>query len=345
MILILNPGAVKRLIPDISRNHEIIYKKEMAALSSEERGKVEAIITGQGGGPVTKEMLEALPSLKVVGIVGASLRKYNPGSIIKKNIPIVNASDTYAESVAEFALMQALVGIKNASLSHDAMRTGAWGIRKEKFLKKVWLVIKGILPKEATAIDLEKPVGGRNLRGLRVGIVGYGAVAREFIRLLTFFGCEIRVFSEYLSEEKALELGVKKGDLAHVLNSDIVSLHRGLSDRTRHSFGKEEIALLKAGTILLNTSRGAIIDEKALTARLMKGDIFACLDVFEEEPLSANSPLRKLPNVFLTSHIGGVTKEIFSKSPGAVVKKILAVLSGEQVDSLITSEEMLRNMT
>lgn len=367
-ILVLNPTALKGTLAQIADKHRLVSYEDLTSLSPAEKGKIRAIITGPGGGPVTVEMLEMLPDLQVVGVIGASVKKYNPIPIVEKNIPIINASDVFAEAVAEFTLMQALIGIKNASLSHDVMRTGGWGVYQERGMRKylalmrksllqesfklvqplarhVWKKLKGKLPSTADMMRAPQTAAGKNLRGLTVGVIGYGAIAREFIRLLQPFACEVRIFSEFLTQEDATKIGAKIGTLAEVLAADIVSLHRGLSDRTRHSFGKDEIALLRSGTILINTSRGPIIDEPALIARLKLGDIFACLDVFEEEPLPKNSPLRMLPNVFLTSHISGVTKQTFGNAPTVVVKKVLAYLDGEKLDHLITSKQMLDNMT
>ena len=93
--------------------------------------------------------------------------------------------------------------------------------------------------------------------------------------------------------------------LSEVLAADVVSLHRGLTEGTRHSLGASELAKLLAGSVLINIARGALFDPDALLVRLKQGDICACLDTYEEEPLMASHPLRRLPNVFLTSHIAG----------------------------------------
>src|SRR6202030_540544 len=99
-----------------------------------------------------------------------------------------------------------------------------------------------------------------------------------------------------------------------------VSLHRGLTPATRHFLGAAELARLRPGAVLINVARGALIAPDALLARLRQGDVFACLDTFEEEPLAASHPLRSLPNVFLTSHIAGGSPDMHAAAAEEVVQ-------------------------
>jgi phosphoglycerate dehydrogenase-like enzyme len=122
-----------------------------------------------------------------------------------------------------------------------------------------------------------------------------------------------------------------------------VSLHRGLTPETRHFLGEPELAKLRAGAVLINIARGALIEPGALLARLNRRDIFACLDTYEEEPLTASDPLRSLPNVFLTSHIAGGSSDMHAAAAHEVVRKILDHLAGGTVDAI--SAERLRTMT
>ena len=111
------------------------------------------------------------------------------------------------------------------------------------------------------------------------------------------------------------------------------------------SFGEYEIECLRPGTVLINTARGELIDTPALIRRLERNDIFACLDVFDQEPLPLDSRLRELPNVFLTSHIAGSTDQMYEEAPEELVDKLLAFLEGETPDTIIQSDELLSNMT
>jgi len=124
---------------------------------------------------------------------------------------------------------------------------------------------------------------------------------------------------------------------------DVVSLHRGLTAGTRHSLGAPELAKLRPGTVLINIARGALLDPDALLARLKQGDIFSCLDTYEEEPLIALHPLRRLPNVFLTSHIAGGSPDNYAAAAVEVVRKVTAHLAGDLTQSI--SAERLRTMS
>ena len=122
-----------------------------------------------------------------------------------------------------------------------------------------------------------------------------------------------------------------------------MSLHRGLTERTRHCLGAAELAKLRPGTVLINIARGALVEPNALLARLKRGDIFACLDTYEEEPLIGPHPLRNLPNVFLTSHIAGGSPDNYAAAAVEVVRKVAAHLADERTPSI--SAERLRTMS
>lgn len=370
-ILILNPEVVNPELPKIFEKYDLVYMDTVRSLSNEERAKVSAVITGRAGIPITSDLLDLLPSIEVVGVVGASLKKYNPEAIIQKGIPIINASDAYAETVAEFALMLAILGVRNASRSHDVMRKGGWGVvymggfgntffkilnilksgsylgKLRQSLKHLWERVPSSLKKKVEEAKGSGSGGDVNFKGISIGIIGYGAVSKKFIALLQPLGCDIKIFSEHFNEEVAKDLGIKKATLDEVLGCKVVSLHRGLSKRTIKCIGEYEIQSLKSGSVFINTSRGEIVDQDALLKRLKKGDIFACLDVFDTEPLSKSSPLRTLPNVFLTSHISGATTEMYGNAVTTVVDRVMRYLdSEEEVDfPTVSSTTMLDNMS
>jgi len=136
------------------------------------------------------------------------------------------------------------------------------------------------------------------------------------------------------TEHGVIDGTVASVSLGEALAADIVSLHRGLTPATRHFLGAAELERLRPGTVLINIARGALIEPKALAARLSRGDIFACLDSYEEEPLAANDPLRALPNVFLTSHIAGGAPQMHAAAAEEIVAKLLAHLDGRSADTI-----------
>jgi phosphoglycerate dehydrogenase-like enzyme len=187
------------------------------------------------------------------------------------------------------------------------------------------------------------PVAARDLAGATVGLIGWGANAAAFTARLLQAGARVLVYSEHARAEVIERSGATQAPLSAVLAADIVSLHRGLTQRTTHCLGREELACLRPGAVLINVARGALIDPVALLQRLERGDVFACLDTYEPEPLPRSHPLRRLPNVFLTSHIAGGSRDMHESAAEEVVRKVAAYLSGESTE--VITAERLQTMT
>jgi len=367
-ILVLNPNTVKGSLGKIKEKFDLVDYSSLLELSVEEKANIVGIINGRGAGDrrITTGILESLPNLQVMGVNYVSLKNknFNPEEMISRGVAIINAGDVYAEAVAEFTLMQTLVGLRSALRSHEVMRRGGWGIalpgsftyRTVTKLKRVllpmraqlmplWHKVKPVIGGGTIGFVYKARGGKYILHGATVGIVGYGAIARRFIELLEPFNCKIKVYSEFLTAEEAAALGVSRVTMAEVLNAQVVSIHRGLSERTRKSFGRAQINALKPGTVFINTARAGVVDTEALLERLKKNDVFACLDVFDEEPLPSNNLFRALPNVLLTSHISGSTDASYQAADSAVVENVLKYLEGTYKGSVIQSLDMLKSMT
>jgi len=233
------------------------------------------------------------------------------------------------------------------------MRGGGWGVRRNRSRFEQYLQAAG-LP-FAKALRLEAPLralwrrraGNRTvlaphmLRGATAGLIGWGANARALAVRLAAAGATVLVYSEHATDDEIT--GARRASLTEVLTADIVSLHRGLTPATRHFLGSGELSQLRPGALLINVARGALIDPDALLQRLRRGDIFACLDTFEEEPLSRSDALRGLPNVFLTSHIAGGSGDMHAAAAREVVMKVMRFLDGESVGAI--SRTRLGTMT
>jgi len=364
-VLVVHPSALGEALPVLASNHRIVSLDDIRG-SSDVCADVCAAIIGRGGQPLSDDVLAKLPRLAVVGIAGLSLQHYGAGTLFERGIPVANASAAYARTVAELALGLAVLARRRAFLSHELMRSGGWGVAPgsrgikallsrtarasrpfvrgkafEPFLKAVWGATKTVLRFPDTGKN--SPYTLRDFSGVSVGLVGWSANARALAELLRPFQAKIIVFSEHASDEDIVNTGAQRAALDEVLKADIVSLHRGLTDRTRQCLGSAELALLRPGAVFLNIARGGLIDEKALVARLRRGDIFACLDTFEQEPLPRSHPLRKLPNVFLTSHIAGGTTDMYEAAALEVVNKVTGYLRGEDVRTI--SREQWRTMS
>jgi phosphoglycerate dehydrogenase-like enzyme len=182
------------------------------------------------------------------------------------------------------------------------------------------------------------------LRGQVVGLVGWGHTARRFAELLAPFECVILVASESADPDELERAGVRRAGLGELLASaKVVSLHKGLTDRTRDFLGAPQLNLLLPGSVLVNTARGELIDEKALVARLARGDIVAALDVFAEEPLPAKHPLRTIPQAILTPHHASTTAEEERRMGEQALAIVRAWADGAPVDAI--ARDRLANMT
>ena len=174
---------------------------------------------------------------------------------------------------------------------------------------------------------------GVGLSGRTLGLAGLGNVGSAVARIGVAFGMQVLAWSQHLTAERAEAVGavaVTKDDL--LARSDVLSIHLVLSDRTRGLFGSTELAAMKSTALLVNSSRGPIVDERALVDALQRGTIAgAALDVYDVEPLPADHPLRSLPTAVLTPHLGYVVDELYATFYSDAVEDIQRFLAGTPV--------------
>lgn len=243
-------------------------------------------LTGWGT-PNLDPLLSRAPSLQLILHAGGSHKAIAGDAAFARGIRVATAANIIAADVAETAL-GAIIFMRKQLRSFDALvRSGAWG-------------------RDVRTSDALKPRMHRLNGFTRVGIVGASQVGRHLIRYLSPFGVQIFVYDPYLSSDDVLRMGVTPIALDTLFSScEIVSCHAPLLPDTRHLVGVQQLRLLAPGALFVNTARGACVDEAALIAQLQEGRISAYLDVFEEEPLPEDSPLRTLDNVLLSPHIAG----------------------------------------
>jgi D-3-phosphoglycerate dehydrogenase len=170
----------------------------------------------------------------------------------------------------------------------------------------------------------------RMVRGKTIGLIGIGRTARGVVERLSGWGVSLQAYDPYVTQEQA-PAGVTMVDFTTLLRtSDVVSVHVTLTSETHHLLGESELRLMRPDAYLVNTARGPAIDEHALY-RVMQGGHLAgaALDVFEQEPLSSDSPLRELANVILTPHMVGHSRELMAAIPPAAAENVLRVLRSE----------------
>jgi D-3-phosphoglycerate dehydrogenase len=254
--------------------------------------------------PFPRKMVEALPDLKLLITTGARNNSFDVKACAERGVTVcgTGAAGSPTTGIA-FGLMLELtrrIGFENARLKAGA-------------------------PWQTTI--------GRDLEGLTLGILGLGKLGQRSAAVGKAFGMKTIAWSQNLTEERAKAAGVdyvSKDDLFR--NADFVTIHLVLSDRSRGLIGAKELGLMKKSAYLINTSRGPIIDEKALIAALQSKSIAgAGLDVFDIEPLPLDHPFRKMDNVVITPHLGYVSEQNYQKYFPDIVEDIRAWLDGKPV--------------
>lgn len=222
----------------------------------------------------TAEVFAALPALRVVSRWGIGLDSVDLDAAARAGVIVTNTPDTTTEAVADYAWALLLAVARRIAEGEALMRSGGWG---------------------------ELP--GRLIHGKTLGLVGLGRIARAVARRASGFSMEILAHDPYVDPAEA-PAGVCLSELPELLErSDVVSLHAAVTPQTRGMIGAAELARMKPTALLINTGRGALIDESALLTALRDGQIGgAALDVYATEPLPADHPLRSAPKCLLTPH-------------------------------------------
>jgi phosphoglycerate dehydrogenase-like enzyme len=245
--------------------------------------------------PLTRDILSKLPNLKLIVSTGTANASIDEGAATEFGIP-VRHTGYWSTPTIEFTWALILSMARNLPREHQSLREGGWQISV-----------------------------GDEVAGKTLGLLGLGRVGSAVGKIGQAFGMNVIAWSQNLTQEAAAEYGVKyvtKNELFE--QSDYVSVHLRLSARTHHLVSAAELARMKPTSRLVNTSRGPIIDTAALVQALEAGVIAgAALDVYDVEPLANRHPLRELPNVLATPHIGYVSKELYRTFYGDTVRNIV----------------------
>jgi (S)-sulfolactate dehydrogenase len=259
---------------------------------------------------VDRALLSAARRLKVVGRLGVGLDNIDVAACQARKVEVIPASGANAAAVAEYVIGTALVLLRGQYASTDAVIDGRW-------------------PRTAL-------LNGRELGGKTLGLIGCGYIGQLTARLARALGMEVIAHDPALAaDDPALaRVGIRLTGLEELLaTSDVVSLHVPLTEKTRGLLGRERLASMKKGAILVNTARGGIVDEKALVELLKAGHLGgAAIDVFAQEPLPAGSPftaLRGASNLILTPHVAGVTQESNERVSAMIAQRVGEFLAGQ----------------
>ena len=251
---------------------------------------------------MTKEIFEAGTRLKLVGRAGAGLDNIDVEAAEKKGVTVFNTLEAPAEGVAELTIGLILALARSISSADRAMKEGRW---------------------------IKKDLMGWELKGKTLGTIGLGNIGERVAKLARAFGMKILITKRTPPNPAMLkELEAEFVSLHELLKrSDVVTIHVPYTAQTHRMIGEKELHLMKKGSYLINTSRGAIIDEKALLEALQSQRLGgAALDVYEVEP-PTNWTLMQLPNVVCTPHIGAQTEETQKTASVLIAEKIINFFS------------------
>jgi len=281
---------------------------------------LDALVVCHGAPFVSSEVLRAAPQLSLLGELEGDRFAYrlDVEAARQRGVRVVDTSHGSSRPAAEWALGLALVGLRNAGANFRHM------IAHENAFVPV-------PDRSGPGFD------GAELSHKRVGLIGFGYLGRYLVELLKPFQVEVRVYDPFVPRELAEPCEVEFGPLPAVLGSDVVFVLVPLTATTEAMLGARELDQLKSGCVFVNVSRGKVVDGAALLERLRRGDIVACLDVFDTEPLPPDSPLVELANVFVSPHVAGVTAESRRRFFALMVDECLRHFEGLEPWSELTS--------
>ncbi|MCV7028631.1 D-2-hydroxyacid dehydrogenase family protein [Mycobacterium sherrisii] len=294
-----------------SRAEVTVFNRHLSeAEAAEELRPFDVICTVRERMALPRTLIERLPNLKLITIVGRSLPNLDMAAATQHQVLVAHSDFTHPrfgrvrDATPEFAWGLLIATVRNLADEHGRMREGGW-----------------------------QSSVGMTLSGKTLGLLGLGRIGKRMAEYAHVFGMKVIAWSQNLTEETAAAAGVRRVDKATLFgSSDVVSVHVVLSDRTRGLVGEPELALMRPHAYLINTSRGPIVDEAALIAALQTGRIAgAGIDVFDVEPPDPDHPLRRLPNVTLSPHLGYVTRETLSAFYADSIEAVVAWLDGSPI--------------
>ena len=257
--------------------------------------------------PVDAALLDQLPNL--IGIVTSGMRNAALDiDAARSRGLMISGTGSPGHATSELAFTLIAMQARQIFASATTMRDGGWQTHL-----------------------------GRDLRGARLGILGLGRLGTQLAGYAKAFGMEIQAWSQNLTEARCDAVGVSYVDRETLFrSSDFISIHLKLSARVRHLVGAEEMAMMKPDAYLVNTSRAPIIDMKALTNALVNQQIAgAAIDVYDHEPIPATDPLRNMPNLLMTPHIGYVTRETMDIFYGETLDAVEAMIADAPIRKLM----------
>ncbi len=297
--------AVEKQGPEIEVVPDVVLK----------HGKGASLVAGLFV-PVSSKLMDAMPDLKIIGVARAGLENVNVQEATKRGILVFNIEGRNAQAVSDFSVGLMLCEARNMARAHYAIKNGEW---RKKFVNSEWVP---------------------ELKEKNIGLIGFGYIGRLVAKKLSGFDVNLMVYDPYVNEADVKAFGGRLVDKDTLFKeADFVSLHARMSEATKGIVGERELSLMKPTAYLINTARAGLINEAALIKALKEKKIAgAGLDVFNDEPLKADSEFLNLDNVTLTTHIAGTTREALTRSPDLLMEDIKKLLVGEKPRFVINKE-------
>ena len=308
------PEVIRMVLTRSPDGFELVLVGASAACASRTAAITQADYIIGYPADLSVEELDAATNLKLLQILSAGYEYIDLESYRTRDIPVANNGGANAPTVAEHAILLILAVFKKLPLHHNTLVEGGW-------------------------LGAEETLRMRELRDKTLGIVGFGRIGQEIARIAQGFQTKT-LYHDLVAAPSALEAETKAEYAsldALLTQSDVVTIHTALTAENHGLINAERLALMKSSAIVVNTSRGPVIDEPALIEALRSGTIAgAGLDVFVNEPLEKDSPLLSLPNVVLTSHIAGITLDTWSRRIEFGFSNVERVAAGEPPTSVIS---------
>lgn len=308
MKIVISEFMDEESVDELRQRFDVVYDPKLVDQREEllrQLGDAQALVV-RNRTQVRPELLACAPQLRVVGRLGVGLDNIDVPACEARGIGVIPATGANALAVAEYVIASAMVLLRGSYLSSASVAAGDW-------------------PRAQLS-------EGRESAGKTLGLVGFGGIGRLTAQLAKALGMQVVAYDPMLDAGSPVwtATGARCASLDQlVAEADVVSLHVPLTDATRGLMNAERIGRMKPGAVLINTARGGIVDEAALAQALRDGRLAgAALDVFENEPLPAGSVLAGVPNLILTPHIGGVTKESNERVSAMIAERVAEHLLG-----------------
>lgn len=270
---------------------EVIFNNSEKSMTEDELAEriigCDIYVTIWGSPMLTEKVLKNADSLKLLVHLGGTVVPFVSEAMWQRGIRVISANDYFAKSTAEGTLAYMLSALRDIPYYSQLAKSGGWKPQAYNYY---------------------------GLFGKKIGLVSYGSVARHLVRMLAPFEPKLSVYDiRELPKEDVERYGITQCSLNEVFsNNDIISVHTPLNEKTYHLIGAEQFSLIPEGSLFLNTSRGPVLDEKALEKELAKGRFRAVLDVYENEPPKEDCKFYSLPNVMMLPHMGGTTTDMYA---------------------------------